>query len=68
MEAINEFFEDQNREFFSEGLNKLEHRWALMLRAILLKSKTISWVLWLHEVHRAKNFLINTRTYTQTRR
>jgi hypothetical protein len=26
MEAVNEFFEDQNREFYFEGLNKLEHR------------------------------------------
>jgi hypothetical protein len=28
MEAANEFFEDQNREFYFEGLNKLVHRWA----------------------------------------
>jgi hypothetical protein len=28
MEAVNEFFEDQNREFYFEGLNKLEHRCA----------------------------------------
>jgi hypothetical protein len=28
MEAVNEFFEDQNIEFYFEGLNKLEHRWA----------------------------------------
>jgi hypothetical protein len=28
MEAINEFFEDQNSEFYFKGLNKLEHRWA----------------------------------------
>jgi hypothetical protein len=28
MEALNEFFEDQNREFYFEGLNKSEHRWA----------------------------------------
>jgi hypothetical protein len=27
MEVINEFFEDQKREFYFEGLNKLEHRW-----------------------------------------
>jgi histone-lysine N-methyltransferase SETMAR len=27
MEAVNEFFEDQNIEFYFEGLNKLEHRW-----------------------------------------
>jgi histone-lysine N-methyltransferase SETMAR len=27
MEAVNEFFENQNREFYFEGLNKLEHRW-----------------------------------------
>jgi hypothetical protein len=26
MEAVNGFFEDQNREFCFEGLNKLEHR------------------------------------------
>jgi hypothetical protein len=26
-EAVNEFFEDQNREFYFERLNKLEHRW-----------------------------------------
>jgi hypothetical protein len=26
MSADNEFFEDQNREFYFEGLNKLEHR------------------------------------------
>jgi hypothetical protein len=26
--VVNEFFEDQNREFYFEGLNKLEHRWA----------------------------------------
>jgi hypothetical protein len=25
---VNEFFEDQNREFCFEGLNKFEHRWA----------------------------------------
>jgi histone-lysine N-methyltransferase SETMAR len=24
MEVVNEFFEDQNREFYFEGLNKLE--------------------------------------------
>jgi hypothetical protein len=28
MEAVNKFFEDQNREFYFKGLNKLEHRWA----------------------------------------
>jgi hypothetical protein len=28
IEAANEFFENQNREFFFEGLNKLEYRWA----------------------------------------
>jgi hypothetical protein len=28
MEVVNEFFEDQNREFYFEGLNKLEDRWA----------------------------------------
>jgi hypothetical protein len=27
MEAVNEFFEDQSREFYFEGLNKLEQRW-----------------------------------------
>jgi hypothetical protein len=26
LEAVNESFEDQNREFYFEGLNKLEHR------------------------------------------
>jgi hypothetical protein len=28
MEAVNEFIEDQKREFFFERLNKLEQRWA----------------------------------------
>jgi hypothetical protein len=28
MEAANEFFQDQNREFYFEELNRLEHRWA----------------------------------------
>jgi hypothetical protein len=28
MEAVNEFFENQNREFCFEGLNMLEHRLA----------------------------------------
>jgi histone-lysine N-methyltransferase SETMAR len=28
MEAVNKFFADQNRKFYFEGLNKLEHRWA----------------------------------------
>jgi histone-lysine N-methyltransferase SETMAR len=28
MELINEFFEDENREFYFEWLNKLEHSWA----------------------------------------
>jgi hypothetical protein len=28
MEAVNEFFQDKNREFYFEGLNKFEHRWA----------------------------------------
>jgi hypothetical protein len=28
MEAVNELFDDQNREFYFVGLNKLEHRWA----------------------------------------
>jgi histone-lysine N-methyltransferase SETMAR len=28
MEAVNEFFEDQNREFSFVGLTMLEHRWA----------------------------------------
>jgi hypothetical protein len=28
MDAVNEFFEDKNREFYFEVLNKLEHRWA----------------------------------------
>jgi histone-lysine N-methyltransferase SETMAR len=28
IEAVNEFFEDQNREFYFKGLNKLEHSWA----------------------------------------
>jgi hypothetical protein len=27
MEAVNELFEDQYREFSFEGLNKLEHMW-----------------------------------------
>jgi hypothetical protein len=27
MDAVNEFFKDQNRVFYFEGLNKLEHRW-----------------------------------------
>ena len=27
MEAVNEFLEDQNREFYFEGLSKFEHRW-----------------------------------------
>jgi hypothetical protein len=26
--SFHEFFEDQNIEFYFEGLNKLEHRWA----------------------------------------
>jgi hypothetical protein len=26
-EGVNEFFEVQNRQFYFEGLNKLEHRW-----------------------------------------
>jgi hypothetical protein len=34
---------------------------ALMKRAIILKSKIISWVLWLPEIHRTKNFFINPR-------
>jgi histone-lysine N-methyltransferase SETMAR len=28
MKAVNEFFEDQNREFYFKRLSKLEHRWA----------------------------------------
>jgi histone-lysine N-methyltransferase SETMAR len=28
MEAVNKFFEDQNIQFYFEGLNKFEHRWA----------------------------------------
>jgi histone-lysine N-methyltransferase SETMAR len=28
IEAVNDFFEDQNREFYFEGLNKLKRRWA----------------------------------------
>jgi histone-lysine N-methyltransferase SETMAR len=28
IEAVNEFFEDQNKEFYLKGLNKLQHRWA----------------------------------------
>jgi hypothetical protein len=28
MQAVSEFFEDQNRDFYLEALNKLEHRWA----------------------------------------
>jgi histone-lysine N-methyltransferase SETMAR len=27
MEAVNELFEGKNREFYFEGLDKLEHRW-----------------------------------------
>jgi transposase len=27
-EVVNEIFEDQIREFYFEGLNELEHRWA----------------------------------------
>jgi hypothetical protein len=27
-EALNEFFEDQNREFYFKGFNKLQHMWA----------------------------------------
>jgi histone-lysine N-methyltransferase SETMAR len=34
MEAVNEFFEDQNREFCFEGLNKLEHRWENALAVV----------------------------------
>jgi hypothetical protein len=47
MEAVNEFFEDQNREFYFEGLNKLEHRWAKCIDVVgdYIESKTISWVL-----------------------
>jgi hypothetical protein len=33
MEAVNEFFEGQNREFYFEGLNKLEHRLAKCIDA-----------------------------------
>jgi hypothetical protein len=25
--VTNEFFEDQNRDFYFEGLNKVDHRW-----------------------------------------
>jgi hypothetical protein len=28
MEAVNEFFEDQNKDFYFEGLNTLEHKCA----------------------------------------
>jgi hypothetical protein len=28
MEAVNEFFKDQNRELYFEGSKKLKHRWA----------------------------------------
>jgi histone-lysine N-methyltransferase SETMAR len=28
IEAVNEFIEDQNREFYFEGLNMSQHRWA----------------------------------------
>jgi hypothetical protein len=28
MEAVNEFFEDQDRELYFEGFNGLKHRWA----------------------------------------
>jgi histone-lysine N-methyltransferase SETMAR len=28
IEVVNEFFEDQNREFYFEGLYRLEHMWA----------------------------------------
>jgi hypothetical protein len=48
MEAVNKFFEDENREFYFEGLNKLESTGGqneLMKRAVIFKSKTISWVL-----------------------
>jgi hypothetical protein len=47
IEAVNEFFEDQIRKFYFEGLNKLDRlaKSALMKRAIILKSKIISWVL-----------------------
>jgi hypothetical protein len=31
MEAANEYFENQNREFYFEGLNKLEYRWAVCI-------------------------------------
>jgi hypothetical protein len=33
MEAVNEFFEVQNREFYSEGLNKLE-QWATCIDVV----------------------------------
>jgi hypothetical protein len=46
MEAVNEFFDDQNRGFFFEVLNKsIGGLSALMLRAIILIIKTIIWVL-----------------------
>jgi hypothetical protein len=47
MEVVNEFFEDQNREFYFEGLNKLEHRWVqcIDVEGVILKSKSITWVL-----------------------
>jgi hypothetical protein len=63
MEGVNEFFEDQNRAFYFEGLNNLEHRWTkcIDVGAIILKSKTISLVLWLPKVHLAKNSLVNPR-------
>jgi hypothetical protein len=28
MEAVNEYYEDQHRKFYFEGLIKLEYRWA----------------------------------------
>jgi histone-lysine N-methyltransferase SETMAR len=31
MEAVNEYFEDLNREFYFEELNKMEHRWAMCI-------------------------------------
>jgi hypothetical protein len=64
MEAVNEFFEDQNREFKFIRVNKLEHRLAKCndVESDFIESQTISCVLWLPEVHRAaKNLLINPR-------
>ena len=60
IEAVKEYFWDQENTFYFEGIRKLEQRWAkcIAFKEIIVKSNGQIFIPWKPKVQGADNFLI----------